>query len=89
MSSRFVQINCEKLFLSIYFSIPIRVNFATVKDFQRISHVGSKIACAVIALETLQTFLSAMFDAATLAMLDFSRDVGFFGFEGEMWDLIA
>ena len=30
-----------------------------------------------------------MFDAATLAMLDFSRDVGFFGFEGGMWDLIA
>ena len=68
---------------------PIRENFATFENFQRISHVGPKIVCPIITLETLQTFLSAMFDAETLAMLDFSRNVGFFGFEGGMWDLIA
>ena len=63
---------------------PIRVNFATVEELQSIPHVGLKVACAIIALresrgnltlETLQTFLRAKFNAETLEMLDFSRNV--------------
>ena len=66
---------------------PIRVNFATVEELQRIPHVGLKVACAIIALresrgnltletlQTLQTFLRAKFNAETLEMLDFSRNV--------------
>ena len=63
----------------------IPVNFATVEDLQSIPHVGLKVACAIIALresrgnltlETLQTFLRAKFNAETLEMLDFTRNVG-------------
>ena len=63
---------------------PIRVNFATVEELQRIPHVGLKVACAIITLresrgnltlETLQTFLRARFNAETLEILDFSRNV--------------
>ena len=63
----------------------IPVNFATVEDLQRIPHVGPKVACAIITLreshgnltlDTLQTFLRVKFNAETLEMLDFTRNVG-------------
>ena len=63
----------------------IPVNFATVEDLQRIPHVGPKVACAIITLreshgnltlDTLQTFLRIKFNAETLEMLDFTRNVG-------------
>ena len=55
-----------------------------MEDLQRIPHVGSKVACAIITLReshgnltlaTLQTFLRTKFDAETLVMLDFTRNV--------------
>ena len=64
----------------------IPVNFATVEGLQRIPHVDPKIACAIITLreshgnltlDTLQTFLRVKFNAETLEMLDFTRNVGF------------
>ena len=71
--------------MSLDMERPIRVNFATVEDLQRIPHVGPKVACAIITsreshgyltLGTLQTFLRTKFDAETLVMLDFTRNVG-------------
>ena len=62
----------------------IRVNFATVEDLQRLPHIGPKVAYAIITLReshgnltfhTLQTFLRTKFDAETLEMLDFTRNV--------------
>ena len=64
---------------------PIRVNFSTVEDLQRITHVGQKVACEIITLreshgnltlDTLQTFLLVKFNAETFEMLDFTRNVG-------------
>ena len=64
---------------------PIPVNFATVDDLQNIPHVGPKVACAIttlreshgnLTLDTLQTFLRVKFNAETLEMLDFTRNVG-------------
>lgn len=64
---------------------PIRVNFATMEELQRIIHFGLKVAYAIITLReshgnltlaTLQTFLRTKFDAETLEMLDFTRNVG-------------
>ena len=89
--------------MSLDMERPIPVNFATVEDLQRIPHVGPKVACAIITLReshgnltlhyniTLQTFLRVKFNAETLEMLDFTRNVGLpvlqlphqqFGFEG-------
>ena len=70
--------------MSLDMEKPIRLNFATVENLQRIPH-GPKIACAIITLReshgnltlnTLQTFLRVKFDAETLEMLDFTRNVG-------------
>ena len=71
--------------MSLDMEKPIPVNFATVEDLQRIPHVGPKVACAIITLreshgnltlDTLQTFLRIKFNAETLEMLDFTRNVG-------------
>ena len=71
--------------MSLDMERPIPVNFATVEDLQRIPHVGPKVACAIITLreshgnltlDTLQTFLRVKFNAETLEMLDFTRNVG-------------
>ena len=70
--------------MSLDMEKPIRVNFATVEDLQRIPHVGPKVAYAIITLQeshgnvtldALQTFLRTKFDAETLEMLDFTRNV--------------
>ena len=70
--------------MSLDMENPIHVNFATVEDLQRIPHVGPQVACAIITLQeshgsltldTLQTFLPVKFDAETLEMLDFTRNV--------------
>ena len=71
--------------MSLDMERPIPVNFATVEDLQRIPHVGPKVACAIITLQenhgnltldTLQSFLRVKFNAETLEMLDFTRNVG-------------
>ena len=71
--------------MSLDMERPIPVNFATVEDLQRIPHVGPNVACAIITLreshgnltlDTLQTFLRVRFNAETLEMLDFTRNVG-------------
>ena len=71
--------------MSLDMERPIPVNFATVEDLQRIPHVGPKVACAIITLreshgnltlDTLQTILRVKFNAETVEMLDFTRNVG-------------
>ena len=71
--------------MSLDMERPIPVNFATVEHLQHIPHVGPKVACEIITLreshgnltlDTLQTFLRVKFNAETLEMLDFTRNVG-------------